>query len=140
MKTYVALFAAALCITTSVFAEDEEQAPLSQEVLDQLAALPDNTGAINPSDATADIVQNSGESSVGTIEGEITIRRTSAGVDVFNGLNKVESITSNSDGWIGQIVDNGSSIEFTPNGRPQLHCPSQSLSNWFGPCKVEAAS
>lgn len=135
MRIILIMLAASFC-----FAADEEMEPLSQEVLDHLATLPDNTGAISSSDSAAEIIEGETTTASGASEGEITLRRTSAGIDVYNGFMKVEAIAEGSDGWVGRVADNGSSIDFEPAGRPVLNCPAQSISDWYGPCKVEESS
>lgn len=131
MRMLLILLSATFC-----FAEDEEMEPLSQEVLDHLATLPDNTTALTSSDSAAEITEG-GTTATGASEGEITLRRTTSGIDVYNGFIKVEAIAEGSDGWVGRVVDNGGSIDFEPAGRPMLNCPAQTVSGWYGPCKVD---
>ncbi len=105
-----------------------------------MAALPNNTGATTGADNSADIMAEAGGAAAsGVVADKITIHRTVSGVDVYNGLNKVEAINEGSEGWVGTIEDNGSSIQFRPAGRPVLNCASQSLSGWYGPCEMEVA-
>ena len=137
MKYTAILLTAALLVGVNAYAEDEEQAELSPEVLAELAQLPDNTGATSNVGNTASIIEEEGGAGAGAIPDKVTIHRTSAGVDVYNGLNKVEAIDEGSDGWVGHIEDNGSSMAFHPAGRPNLDCPSQNISDWFGPCEIE---
>lgn len=138
-RTLTLIATVALLVGVNAYAEDEEQAELSPEVLAELAALPDNTQATSNVGNTASIIEEEGSSGgSGAIPDKVTLHRTSAGVDVYNGLNKVEAINEGSDGWVGHIEDNGSSMSFEPSGRPHLTCPSQAISNWYGPCEIAA--
>lgn len=97
----------------------------------------DNTAAQGEGgDSAADINTELDESIAGTKKGEITLHKVDSGIEVFSGMNKVEQIENNSDGWVGKIEESASGYKFTPAGRPQLDCPAQSIGNWFGPCKV----
>lgn len=110
------------------------------ELVQEAPQYPNNTGALATGEEAADIVSENSGGTVGAQEGEITLYRSSVGVDVYSGYNKVESITNNSDGWVGGVDIETNSIKFTPAGRPQLDCPAQSLANWYGPCKLVQGS
>lgn len=97
-----------------------------------------NLGALNTGDTSADIISEGNSEDVsGAQKGEITLRLTEMGVDIYSGLNKVEAIVRASDGWTGAIEEETTShIIFHPSGRPELKCPKQDLANWYGPCKL----
>ena len=96
-----------------------------------------NIGALGTGDNSADIVTDEQGNVLGVKKGEITLHKVESGVEVYSGLNKVEMIESSSDGWVGTIEEQGSMILFKPAGRPELKCPAQAISNWFGPCKMQ---
>lgn len=135
MKKAIALLTLGLLtIYTPVMAQDENSGVIPEE-----PTFTDNTQATNTEANPVNVVDGtgSGQGGSGAVNGEITILRTSAGVDVYSGMNKVEVIDSGSDGWVGRVQDNSSYIDFTPTNRPKLKCDAQSLSGWFGPCKLE---
>ena len=109
--------------------------PVWAQLLEEDPPMQDNNGALSSGDNTADITQE-GVEATGTKAGEITIFKTDAGVEVYSGYNKVEAIPSGSDGWVGHVTIESSSIKFQPTGRPLLDCPAEDVSNWFGPCKL----
>ena len=110
------------------------------QLVEEETPIVDNQAALGTGDNSADILGNSEEQVVmGTKEGEITLRTTEAAVEVFSGFNKVESIPRQSDGWVGSFTFESSLVKFHPAGRPELECPAQALSGWFGPCKIAKA-
>lgn len=113
-------------------------APAFAQLTEEEPDYSNNTGATGASSSTSvvDVNTENTQEVTGTKEGEITIYKTDSGVEVYSGLNKVESIPEGSDGWVGQIQESSSMINFTPAGRPKLDCPAQDIANWYGPCKL----
>lgn len=116
--------------------------PLSAraDLIEEEPTLTDNTGALGvASEATTSVDIIADASATGTKEGEITLFKNDAGVEIYSGLAKVEVIPTGSDGWTGALVVGTGDILYTPAGRPQLSCPAQALANWYGPCKIATA-
>ena len=131
IKKLLYLTIALVFVTGTSWAQEEEYSgPYDDEPVYE-----NNLGALNNEDAAAVITGESGGAN-GTAQGEITIYSDTAGVKVYSGLNKVEVIPPNSDGWVGSYTLESSSIRFHPAGRPVLDCPAQDAPGWFGPCKV----
>ena len=103
-------------------------------------AYQDNTGplAAISSDHTADIVNEADTGTSGAHKGEITLKLRDGDIaEVYANGNLVEKFIKGA-GTVGDITDQSlSAVEFTPAGRPVLHCPAQSTAGWFGPCKLE---
>lgn len=117
------------------------QTAVAEFVEEATGDFPDNTGALSTTntDNTANIAGEGEEViAMGTVQGEITLYKTSSGIEVYSGYNKVEVIPNNSEGWVGKFpLIESSMIKFQPAGRPVLQCPLQDVANWYGPCKME---
>ena len=103
-------------------------------------AYQDNTGplASTSSDNTADIVNEADAGTSGALKGEITLKLRDGDIaEVYANGNLVEKFIKGA-GTVGDITAQSiSAVEFTPAGRPVLHCPAQSTAGWFGPCKLD---
>ena len=108
------------------------------QLVEEEPVMIDNTGPLGTGDNSAQITGEGGEA-LGVKVGEITLHRTATGVDVYSGLNKVEMIAEESDGWVGSLTIGSGEIRFRPAGRPELQCAAQDIPGWFGPCKVPEA-
>ena len=109
------------------------------DLVEEDPTYPDNTGVLSTEGSVSDIVSDDQNSQLGTKQGEITLMKLDGGVDVYSGLKKVERIQGGADGWTGTIEEATGMFHFQPAGRPMLECPSQSLTNWYGPCKIPDA-
>lgn len=110
------------------------------DLIEEEPMYDDNTGALGTGDNQADIVEEGGSNLAGAIENEITLKEVDDGIEVYSGFNRVERIVTGSDGWVGKVDVQSSKVMFRPAGRPELECPSQTISGWYGPCKIPEAS
>lgn len=117
-------------------------AAVNAEIIEEEPDLTDNTGPLEGVDSgtvtSVDVVSETEQAETGTIKGELTIFKKSdgSGYEIFSSEAKVEAITADSEGWVGKIAEGSSSLRFTPAGRPELECPAESISGWYGPCKI----
>jgi hypothetical protein len=121
----------------TVQATEIEDPPFECCETDPPGGYQNNLAALSTGENSVEINSESTTTAVGTRDGEITVFRSDAGVEVFSGPLKVETIIRGSDGWTGSVLlESSSEVRYKPDGRPELVCAAQSIANWFGPCKV----
>ena len=124
--------------TATVQAETEDETPF-YENNDQVP-YPNNTGALGTGDNSADITTGSDSDTAGALKGEITLKQREGITEVFSNGNLVEQLVDGV-GGTGAIRDvTMSAIRFEPTGRPELNCPAQDHTGWFGPCTIETSA
>lgn len=143
-KMLVLLMIGVVCVAIPAFADEVYVDTSNDAYVPDLTGVPDNTGPLGTGDNAADIESEHNDDTAGVQKGQITIHRTDAGFEVFSSLNKVELIladaagSSVSEGSVGKVTTNGSSLKFEPAGRPELQCPGQEYADWYGPCTLES--
>jgi hypothetical protein len=121
-------------MSIAAHAQESEETPY-YENNDQVP-YPNNTGSLGTGDNSVDITNSADSETVGALKGEITLKQRDEIVEVFSNGNLVEQLV-NGIGTTGAIRDSSTgAIRFEPTGRPELVCPAQTHSGWFGPCTI----